>query len=347
MRILLINDYLEKFGGTEILTYELFNKLRERGHQVKLIGETSGQDFKSFFLRIYNPKWYKRTRSEIKQFKPNIVHVQNCSRVLSTSTISASLDSNVPVVMTIHDSNYLNHFKFTFNLYKLAKYLKIIIHRGVINRSKIYLVAPSQLFKDKISKVFYNKIKTIPNGVFIPLKTTNYSKEILFVGRLSREKGLQTISNNLNQIKEYKIIVLGEGPLKKELENKYKNINFLGFQNPNNYYKNSSILVYPTLAEESFGLSIAEAMSYGLCVITSKKGATSELVKHMETGLLFEPGNEKDFQEKLDYLLKNPSEIKRMGKNAREFVKKNFDWNKVIKQYEHLYKEVIKDQKIK
>ena len=65
----------------------------------------------------------------------------------------------------------------------------------------------------------------------------------------------------------------------------------------------------------------------------------------METGLLFDPGDEEDFEEKLNYLLKNPKEIRRMGKNARNFVNKNLSWEKVVKKYEKIYLKAIENSK--
>jgi glycosyltransferase involved in cell wall biosynthesis len=338
MKILILNDHIKMLGGTEKFIYDLMKKLEEQGHTIKLIGEISGENFKSYFSRIYSQRWYKRTTSEIKQFNPDIIHIHNCSRIISVSPIVASLKMKKPCVITIHDANYFKKDKKS-----IIRALKVFIHKIVIKASNLNIVVPSAFFKSRIKQAFPNKLKVIPNGISIPKKTTNYKKNILFVGRLAPEKGLQTIIKTLNNLKNYKVLVLGEGPLKKELESEYKNIKFFGFKKPDKFYKNTSILVMPSICEESFGLSTAEAQSYGLAVIGSKRGATPELIRHMKTGLLFKPGDEKDFAERLGYLLKNPSEIKRMGKNARAFVKKNFDWNKVIKQYEGVYKETIEE----
>ena len=341
MKILIINDYANKFGGTEEFVYSLKNNLERRSHQVEILGSNSGQDFKSGFSRFYSSKWYKVTSDKIKSFSPDIVHIQNCSRILSVSVINASLDNNVPVIMTAHDVNLIYNYKPNFNLVNILKYFKVIIHRKVINNSKILLIFPSEFLRNKFKLKFKNNLKIIHNGVDIPNKPTNYEKDILFVGRICKEKGLNVISKILNETSTYNVKFLGEGPLKEKLSSEYKNIQFLGFQKPDDYYKHASILILPSIVEENQPLSILEAMSHGLCVIASNIGGIPEQIKHMETGLLFEPGNEKDFKEKLDYLLKNPKEIKRMGKNAREFVKKNFNWDKTVKEYEKVYEEEI------
>ncbi|EKD58106.1 MAG: glycosyl transferase group 1, partial [uncultured bacterium] len=65
-----------------------------------------------------------------------------------------------------------------------------------------------------------------------------------------------------------------------------------------------------------------------------------ELVKDKINGLLFNPGDATDFNRKLDYLKQNPSEIRRMGKNARKFVQR-FKWNNTVKNYIKLYQSLI------
>ncbi len=346
MRILLINDYNFKFGGAEELFFKLEKELIERGHKVKTFGADKKR-LNSYFSRIYSFKWAKLLENEIKSFSPDLINIHNCSRVLSTSILRKSKKLNIPIVLTVHDNNYFYPKLLTFSPFYFLKSIKIKIHRKDIQKIVDMIIAPSKLFSEKLQNIFNNKIVLIHNGINIPKIKTSYKKEILFVGRLHKVKGLQTIIESLNKLKDYEILVLGDGPLKNDFEKKYKNIKFLGFQNPENYYKEASILVYPSIVEENCPLASLEAMSYSLCVIASDIGGIPEQIQHMKTGLLFKPGDEQDFKEKLDYLLKNPKEIKRMGKNAREYVKKNFSWVKCVKEYEKVYKEVIKEFKEK
>lgn len=374
MKILLIGDYAKKIGGAEIFVYNLKKELEKKGHRTKRLAGHEKENFVSFLSRWYSFKWYQITKMEIRIFKPDLIHINNCSRIISPSPIIAALDSGVPVIMTFHDFHYYcpktwgifkdgkpckygfgyrcfisnckcqkeGYFNFP---YHWIKAVKIMLHRRILKRSNIKFIAPSKILARNIKRSLGLNVKKINNGFDISNKITNYKKKILFVGRLSLEKGLQTVISKLNEIKDYEVIVLGEGPLKKELEPKYRNIKFLGFQNPADYYKEASILVYPSICQENAPLSILEAASYGLCVIGSNIGGIPEQIQHMKTGLLFKPGDEQDFAKKLDYLLKNPSEIKRMGKNARAFVKENFSWDKIIKQYEKVYAEAINEFK--
>lgn len=338
MKIAIIsNSGSDNFGGSEIFAEKLSKCLKNhkifflRGFQKGI----KSKIFRKIISDYYNPINYRMIISFIKENKPDLINLHNLYGLDAYSI--KKINHKVPIIITAHDlflALYSNKFpEYINNLHR-----KILIS----NLKDVLIISPSEFLYKKLKLVGYNKLKIIHNGGNIPSKTTNYKRDIVFVGRLSTEKGLQTIINTLNQVKDYQILVLGNGLLKKELEYKYKNINFLGFKNPFRYYKRASILAYPSICEENQPLSILEAMSYGLCVIASNIGGIPELVKHMETGLLFEPRNERDFKEKLDYLINNPEEIKRMGRNARKFVKKNFDWKRVVKQYEEVYKETIK-----
>ena len=209
------------------------------------------------------------------------------------------------------------------------------------NLKNILLIAPSKFIYKKLKTAGYKKIKLIYNSVDMSFKRTSYKKTIIYCGRISPEKGLQTIIGILDKIKNYRTLILGEGPMKKFLQESYKNIKFLGYQNPEKYYQSSSILVMPSIWEEPFGRSTAEAMSCGLCVIGSNTGGTPELIIPSKTGLLFEPGNADDFKNKINDLIENPEKIKLMGRNARAFIKKKYNYKEMIRNYKEAYQETI------
>lgn len=372
MRILLINDYAKMSGGTEKTVLNLKSSLEKKGHVVDILGSKKGEDFSSLFSRWYSFKWYHRTVDKIRKFKPDVVHVHNCFLIISPSVINACLKMKIPTVLTFHDLHYIcprmggiyeknrpkkydwrhvcfydscSGFREKFrdlprNLWKLSK---LILHRRIIKNKKMVFTTPAEFVAKTVGDSLKIKIKVTKWGTEIPKKKTTYDKNIIFVGEINNEKGLGSIASVLDKIKKYKVFILGKGPLKKSLEERYKNLEFVGFQNPTAYRKKASIFVMPSIWQEPGGLSITEAMSYGICVVASDIGGIPEQVKNMETGLLFEPRNKKDFEEKLNYLMNNPSEIKRMGKNAREWVKKNCDLETLTEKYEEIYLKAIRD----
>ncbi len=372
MKILIINDHLGNSGGAETFIHTLKDNLEKKGHLIRLLGSHRGENLASVFSRWYSLKWYKKTKETIKEFSPDVVHINNCVRVISPSVIDAALDSRIPVVLTFHDFHYLCHrlggiykedrpesykrrhkcfyenclgydekiIDIPRNIWKRAK---IILHRRVIKGEPILFVAPSKVLSKSMEKFLKVPVKVINNGIDIPKKKTKYKRTILFVGSLNEEKGFHKIASVLNKIKNYDIVVLGEGQFRKSLESRYKNIRFLGFQRPESYYKKASIAVVPSIWMENFSYSVLEAMSYGLCVLGSDIGGIPEQIKDGETGFLFKRGDSEDFEKKLNYVIKNPGEIRRIGRNASEYVKKNFSWKVIIRRYEEIYKEAVKN----
>jgi len=107
MRILIINDHLNLVSGAEKLAHAIKSALEKRGNKVELFGSDKGENFASLFSRWYSRKWYKKTINKIKEFKPNVIHIINCSRIISPSVIKASLNSNIPVILDSQDLSFL------------------------------------------------------------------------------------------------------------------------------------------------------------------------------------------------------------------------------------------------
>lgn len=133
-----------------------------------------------------------------------------------------------------------------------------------------------------------DKIHVIYNGVnlerFSPEK--NNDNEIIYVGRLIEEKGVQVILHALSKIKEdYHFSVVGDGPYRYELEKMAQELDvkskvtFYGAQKDVNKYLNrANIFVHVPLLEEGFGITVVEAMAAGTNVITTYSGGIPEII---------------------------------------------------------------------
>ena len=109
MRILVVNDFIQvNLGGSETYTFSLVKLLKSQGHQVKLWGSIKQkEDFGTFFSRWFSGKYYFQARKAIRDFKPDLVHINTISRVLSPTPIIAAKRLKVPVIMTVHDFRHL------------------------------------------------------------------------------------------------------------------------------------------------------------------------------------------------------------------------------------------------
>lgn len=372
MKVLQITSILpnEKgSGGAEKLLYDLTNKLIIKGYQVEIVSASNHSNkssipihtifkvrnkiLRKIFFDYYNPLNIIKIKNILVKCKPDIVHIHNVYGL--SSQLVSYISNKYPTIITIHD-----HWPFCYWTTKISKngkcsnncdsccfpftFLHKRIHKKHLN--KTYLVSPSNYMKQQLEQIGgYRLINTIHNGVNIPSQNTNYKPNILWVGRLTPEKGITSIIANLNYIKKHtnwNIIVLGEGPLKEKLKKNYPLIKFLGFQNPTNYYLNSSISVISSTRPENLPYSVLEAMSYGLVVIGSKIGGIPEIIKSNKTGFLYSSGDGKSLQKRILYLIKNPILIKKIGKNAQKDVIDRFNIDTTVKKYIKLYKLLIK-----
>lgn len=249
------------------------------------------------------------------------------------------------------------------------------------------LIAVSEETKDDILKYFQvdeKKIKVIYNGINLKqYKTTQDSSAleeygidknkpfVLFVGRITRQKGIIHLVNAIKYIDEDTQIVLCAGaPDTKEIgvemeqavneiKKTRKNIIWIDKMLPKQeviqLYSYADVFCCPSIYEP-FGIINIEAMACDTAVVASAVGGIKEVVVHGETGLLipvaqqteapFEPANPdkfaKDLAMGINTIINNPELKERMAKKGRKRVEDYFDWTSIAKQTEELYKSLKK-----
>lgn len=190
---------------------------------------------------------------------------------------------------------------------------------------------------DNLRKFYENKIgKTkciyIPNVIdSLPDKRSKLTnKNIITIGRLSPEKGQKDLIDVFKMVNKElpktKLFMVGDGPLKKELENYTKELKltnkiiftgFLGDKGKEKYILDSSIFILPSYTE-SFGLVLIEAMSYGLpCIAFDSSDGAKELLKN-NVGILVKDRNKEKMAEEIIKELKN--------KNGSEHSEKGYKY---------------------
>ncbi len=198
------------------------------------------------------------------------------------------------------------------------------------------------------------KIFVKPNFI---AEDPGYSKSLedyfIFSGRLDEIKGVKTLLSVSKGIqKKIKILIAGERNLKNNLITEIvyddSKIEFLGFVDHRKLFekiKKSIAVIVPSLGYETFSLSIIEAFACGKPVIASNHGAMAELIEDGKTGLLFEPGNEIDLAEKINWAYSHKKEMMEMGKNARKEYEEKYTAEKNYQLLMNIYKEVISNYK--
>lgn len=275
------------------------------------------------FKIIYSFEAKKKIMQVIDAFKPDIVHMNNINFQLTPSIIYGIKKKGIPLVQTVHDYQMIcpNHLLYNFDkntpCEKCVKGSHInciknkCIHSSMIKsiigviEAKFYsllktykkvdlFVCPSNFLENKLlsARGYYKgKTKTIHNFIDkekftdTALKVDSY---IVFVGRLSKEKGIENIAETAKLLPQHTFVVAGSGPDEGMLKD-IPNIKLAGFLTGDKLTElmgNAKVLLLPSVCYENCPLSILEAQCMGVPVVTMNFGGMAELVKDGVTGTL-------------------------------------------------------------
>jgi glycosyltransferase involved in cell wall biosynthesis len=168
---------------------------------------------------------------------------------------------------------------------------------------------------------------------------------LLYVGRLVKEKDLDDLIAAHSILKkngwQYKLVMIGDGPMRKKLQKKAPDAHFTGFLSGKElaeWYATSDILVFPSTTE-TFGNVILEAFASGIPAIVVNKGGVLDIIDDGKNGLIADANSPGDLVEKIEFLLKDMKYRKRLGELATSTAK-NRSWQSVnlelLKSYEKI-----------
>ncbi len=231
------------------------------------------------------------------------------------------------------------------------------------------IVTISQYSLRKI-KQFYNvdeaKVRIVPNGVdpekFKPLEDQAAVKRqfglgnepcVLFVGSLIPRKGLPSLIETAKKIvkeqSETKFLIVGEGPLRNQLDNSLKaanlsgNFKFLGNLKDDvlpAVYNCADVFALPSI-QEGQGIVLLEAQASAKPVVAFNIGGVNEAVRNGETGVLVKRGSTDEFADALLKLISDKALQEKMGAAGRRFVVENFTWDICAQKMLSVYYEAL------
>ena len=150
-----------------------------------------------------------------------------------------------------------------------------------------------------------------------------------------------------------RLILAGDGPVKKELEDLatrhgiLDNVSFLGWVPPDrvpSLINQSTIVVVPSRWEEPFGLVAVEAALLQRPVVAASVGGLKEIVQDNSTGLLFRKEDVNELAQKVSFLLSHPTVAKRLGSAAQKYAQEHFLIERYVDQYHELYTALAREQ---
>lgn len=207
-------------------------------------------------------------------------------------------------------------------------------------------------------KIFVIPESSIDEAFFRPLKKTYQSacKTILYVGRLSREKGLFILINAVyllrkkyGYVKGFKLVILGDGKIRSTLERKIKDYKLDGLVELRGVVTHREVLhklnqcyllVLPSLSEGR-GKILMEAMAAAKPVVSTYVGGIPEIVKDGVNGLLVKPNDPSALAEALHKLLDSESLSSKLGKEGRRNAEA-YKLEKILPSYISLISRLLK-----
>ncbi|MDN3513892.1 MAG: glycosyltransferase family 4 protein [Candidatus Brocadia sp.] len=284
--------------------------------------------------------------------KIDIVHIHSASRSSFYRKSLLVLFSKIfqkKVILHIHGG------EFKIFYFDESNFIKKWFIRKIINLADV-VIAISFRWKEDLEGIIGSekKIKVIYNPVKLPIYTREYNNlntvKILLMGKLGKGKGvydLLDISKDIIvQFKNIKFVLCGDGEVEKVKTIVAENGLMQYFEIPGwitdkeKYFKEANIYVLPSY-NEGLPMSILEAASYGLPVISTPVGGIGEVIEDDADGFLINPGDTEALKEKI-LLLVNSVELRtRMGREALRIVKEKFEVNKIVEQLNNIYQAIL------
>ncbi|GAB3783995.1 glycosyltransferase [Spirosoma horti] len=345
------------------------------------IGESILSRFQLIYQTFHNSTSVLRVKEVINTFQPDVVHVHNLFYVASPAILTAIRELKVPVVMTLHNYRLLcagtylmregaipceecvnkiiplsgirhschrnsrlqsAQLTMTTSWHKLAgtwQHVDRYIALTEFARSR-FLNSSLQLRSDQVVV----KPNAISDMGYADSKSRG--ENFLFVGRLTTEKGIEVLLESLKHY-PYKITLIGEGPLRKKVEEAAATMPTIQYLGPCSRdviaeeLKRCKALVVPSLWYEGLPTTILEAYSTGTPVLCSDQLNLNEIVKDRQTGFLFPVGNGKALAELISKIDQQQLLMDGLHQCARAFYERYYTPQQSYERLLSIYEEVV------
>lgn len=297
--------------------------------------------------------------------RPDVVHLVT-EGPLGSSALSAARKLGIPVSSDFHTNfhSYSQHYGFGWLQKTVAAYLC-----NLHNRTDTTLVPTNEL-RDTLKQEGYQNLQVVARGVetalFHPGKRSRKLRAqwglladddlaVIYVGRISAEKNLPLVLRTFEAMQavnpKLKLVMVGDGPVRAELQRKNSEYIFAGMRTGEDlaaHYASGDIFLFPSMTE-TYGNVTVEAMASGLAVVAYRYAAAAEHIVHGENGLHAEYGNADEFIQVACELAADVPRIEKMRSQAHQTMLK-LDWKIIMEEFEQAlaqlaYKPESRDDK--
>lgn len=334
MKILIYSVFHPSTGGIESMTEIFAEEFIKRGHDVKIVTPTKDIGNKSFGYDIY------RCPNPITQLKLlkwcDIFMHQQISLKYAWPLIFLKKHWVIVHQTWIHPYDKKPKFKDKIKLFLLRFGINISVSKAISKKISVK------------SKIIHN---TYDSNTFHTIKNVNRDKDLIFLGRLVSDKGVDTLIESLKILKDknYNLTIIGDGEEKNnliQLVKEYKLnkfVNFVGIKKGeelNKILNEHKVIVIPSRWPEPFGIVALEGTAAGCVPIVSDQGGLSDAIGNC--GLTFDNGNSKELANQIEKLLSNEALYSKLKSHFNEHLKKHSTDN-IIDKYIKIIKDKVKN----
>ncbi len=325
---------------------------------------------------------YQELSSLIKQTRPDLTHFHNTFPQITPSAWAACQDQGVPVVQTLHNFRYicpaallqrdgkpcedciegslvnaLKHRCYRNSIPATSAQVWTIIRNrwnGSFQNNVDRYIALTEFAASRLAAggLPRDKIAVKPNFLLdTPGVGNGKGSYVIYTGRLSEEKGIQTLLKAWRKMDTTLTLKLaGDGPLRQQLEQychtHQLNVEFLGFCAREQVLKlvgNALLQVVPSEWYEGFPMVILEAYSCGTPVLASRIGSLNEIVQEGKTGYKFSAGDIDSLASSLHSILSDPDTLQSMRKTVRQVFLEQYTAERNLVRTQKIYEQAAKN----
>ncbi len=379
MRVLMGHNYYQLAGGEDESFAAESALLESHGHEVirytlsnQTIGDEAGVRVAA--RAIWSQESYRELRELIRSTKPDVAHFQNTFPLISPSAYYAVKREGVPVVQSVRNyrlaclsANFYRDGRpcedcrdklipwpgVVHNCYRGSRGASgavaamLVTHRAIRTWSRMVdvYVAMTEFARTKLVRQLPAARTVVkPNFVFPdPGAGTGSGGYAVFVGRLSPEKGLETLLEAWRRVGDrLPLRIIGQGPLSDRVEQASRQIpgvSWLGqlpIEETYDQIGEALLLVLPSRWYETFGRVAIEAFAKGTPVVASDIGAVAEIMRGSEAGRLFAAGDADDLRRQVSEVVES-GDLAAMRRRARRCFEREYtgeaNYHQLLKIY--------------
>lgn len=344
------------WSGGEVQTFRLIEGLQKRSIQNCLItqpGSPLAEKVKDLGAEVLEismkgewdiPAMWRISR-QLKVLSPDVIHAHTSHA--HTIGLAAGKMAGLKHILVTRRMDFPIKGPFSRLKYNAVSKVAAISEAarqamlsGGVRENKITLIYSSVLIPEAIPA------GTLRQELGIASDNVVLSTIAWLVERKGHQYILESLKEILNSFPHTKLIIVGDGPIRNDLEKCAVDLGvqdavfFTGYRNDvSNILASTDIFVSAALME-GLGVSVLEAAAHNLPIVAARAGGIPEIVKDHQTGLLANPGDSTDLADKILYMMRNKDKARQMGHAARQWISERFSVEKMVDDYFILYHEL-------